>query len=203
MFTGLVETIGIVSVADTAKDSVHLRITAPEILYDVRADHSVAVNGCCLTVEHCTDEWFAATAVKETLAKTNLGRLHIGSRVNLERAMKLDERLGGHLVSGHIDTTGLVTERIENADGCEMWIELPGIYRANLIPMGSVCVDGVSLTVAELAHDGKPTTRFKVALIPHTLAATTLGDASVGAVVNIELDMIGKYSLSAARYGHG
>ena len=201
MFTGLIETKGIVKSVIEHADSTTLTLYAPSILDDVTTGDSIAVNGCCLTVEQCTHEHFSVTVVKESLSKTTLGKLGAGSHVNLERAMKLGQRLGGHLVSGHVDTTGAITNIVHNDSGMEIWIAYPNKYRRNLIPVGSICVDGISLTVAALTDPTSVDAQFKVALIPHTIEATTIGQVAVGDTVNLEFDLVGKYALQAGGFG--
>lgn len=201
MFTGLVETKGIVTSVAEQTDSITLTFNAPTILDDTTVGDSIAVNGCCLTVEQCTSEHFSVTVVKESLGKTTLGKLTVGSQVNLERATKLGQRLGGHLVSGHIDATGTVIQVVHNDTGMEVWVAYPRAYRRNLIPVGSICVDGISLTVAALTDPTSVDTQFKVALIPYTIASTTIGQVAVGDAVNLEFDLVGKYALQAGGYG--
>lgn len=200
MFTGLVETIGTVVQKINAADSMTLTIEASPIMDDGRVGDSIAVNGCCLTIIRCNTSQFDVTIVHETLSKTTLGTLTHGSAVNLERAMKLGDRLGGHLVSGHVDCVGTVTEVTNNVAGTEVWIGFPVEYRPNVIPVGSVCVDGVSLTVADISDNVLSHSAFKVAIIPHTLEVTTLTHLTAGSTVNLEFDLIGKYALQSAHY---
>jgi riboflavin synthase len=195
VFTGLVETVGTVIQADHAPDALHLRIEAPSIMSDVRVDHSISVNGCCLTVTECDQNTFAATAVAETLRKTTLGNLAVGSRVNLERAVRVGDRLGGHLVQGHVDVVGTITAVQHNNAGAEIWISMPSSFRPLIIPTGSIAVDGISLTIADLSSPDREGAWFKVAIIPHTLAVTNIGMLGQGALVNLEFDMMGKYAL--------
>ncbi len=154
----------------------------------LRVGDSIAVNGCCLTVEERSREGFRVTAVEETLAKTNLGGLEAGSPVNLERPMKADGRLGGHFVLGHVDCTTRVTAIKPLGTGRMVTFALPKKYKHLVIPVGSIAVDGVSLTVARLAADA-----FTVAIIPHTWEHTLFGGYVPGTRVNLEFDMIGKY----------
>lgn len=188
MFTGLIEEVGIITEAVHDGDGRHLTITAPHVSADVAVDDSIAVNGCCLTVTAHTPTTFTVTAVAETLRKTTVGELQAGSSVNLERAVRLMDRLGGHMVQGHVDTTGLITEISHNQHGWEVWCQFPENFGKWIIPVGSICMQGVSLTVADLLAD-----RFKIAVIPHTLERTTLGALTVGSRVNLEFDMIAKY----------
>ena len=188
MFTGLIEEVGTIVSAVNDGDGRHFTISAPHVITDIHVDDSIAVNGCCLTVTHHDETTFSVTAVAETLRKTTLGTLHEGSRVNLERAVRLMDRLGGHMVQGHVDTTGTIDEIFHNDNGWEVWCTYPASYAKWLIPVGSICMEGVSLTIAELSNE-----RFKIAVIPHTLERTTLGRISVGSAVNLEFDMIAKY----------
>lgn len=188
MFTGLVEETGTLVASEPHNGKLRLRIRAERIMDDLAIDHSVAVQGVCLTVVERDASSFCVDVITETLTKTTIGTLSEGSPVNLERAVRMADRLGGHLVQGHVDATGVV-ERIITDDGrWEMWVGFPATYRKWLIPVGSVCINGVSLTVADLTD-----TSLKVAIIPHTLAVTTLGNLAVGDPVNLEFDMLAKY----------
>lgn len=188
MFTGLVEETGTLVASEPHNGKLRLRIRAQRIMDDLAIDHSVAVQGVCLTVVERDASSFCVDVITETLTKTTIGTLSEGSPVNLERAVRMADRLGGHLVQGHVDATGVV-ERIITDDGrWEMWVGFPATYRRWLIPVGSVCINGVSLTVADLTD-----TSLKVAIIPHTLAVTTLGNLAVGDPVNLEFDMLAKY----------
>jgi riboflavin synthase len=189
MFTGLVEETGrIVSSTPTATGR-RLTVSAHRVLEDAAIDHSIAVNGVCLTVVDRTDSTFSADVIQETLNKTTIGTLSQGAVVNLERAMRLGDRLGGHLVQGHVDTTGIVDEIRDDGAVWEMWVHFPANYRPLLIPVGSITIDGISLTVADLEPE-----RLKVAIIPHTLEVTNLRRAHVGQHVNLEFDMMAKYA---------
>lgn len=188
MFTGIIEEIGRINAVQADADSTVFHISASIIMDDLRVDHSVSLNGCCLTVTNLDAGGFVVRAVKETLGKTTLGGFREGADVNLERAVKLSDRLGGHLVQGHVDTTGSVLSITHLDQGCEIWISFPEQYSTLIIPVGSICVDGVSLTIAELSVE-----KFKVALIPHTLKHTTLGALEVAQKVNLEFDLIAKY----------
>lgn len=188
MFTGLVEEVGTVSALNPLTDGVQITIRASTIMDDIAVDASIAVNGVCLTVTAHTDNSFTVTAVSETLRKTTTGTLVVGSRVNLERAVRLQDRLGGHLVQGHVDTTGTVAEINVLDVGWELWIAFPAEFSKWTIPVGSITVNGVSLTIADLKDD-----RCKIAVIPHTLAKTTIADLVVGDPVNLEFDLIAKY----------
>ena len=195
MFTGLVEEKGLVLRIEQGANGRRLVIGCSLILSDVQVDHSIAVNGVCLTVVAYTADSFTVDVIEETLRKTTIGLLEEGSEVNLERAMQLGARLGGHIVLGHVDTTGVVAEISAIDLDWNIWIEFPAEYRRYLIPVGSICLNGVSLTVANLEP-----TRFMVSIIPHTLAVTTIGNLAVGGRVNLEFDVLAKYAESASLY---
>jgi len=188
MFTGLIEDVGTVVGFTPLTDGARIVIEASIVMNDIAVDASIAVNGVCLTVTEHTDTTFTVTAVSETLRKTTTGRLAVGSRVNLERAVRMQDRLGGHLVQGHVDTTGSVADITVLDVGWELWIAFPGEYSKWTIPVGSITVNGVSLTIADLKDN-----RCKIAVIPHTLAKTTIADLVVGDPVNLEFDLIAKY----------
>ena len=189
MFTGIVEEQGRVRAITAVEGGARLVIEARTVLDDAVLGASIAVNGCCLTVTAFDEATFAADAVIETLARTNLGDLAPRDAVNLERPLRLADRLGGHLVQGHVDGTGVVRDRAPQPDGSELvTIEAPDEVLRYVVHKGSITVDGVSLTVARVDDDA-----FAIALIPHTLAVTTLGSRPVGARVNLEVDMIAKY----------
>lgn len=191
MFTGLVEETGSVLAVTPMPHGHRFVIAAQQVLGDIAVDHSIAVNGVCLTVVAFDQTSFSADVIPETLKKTTLGSLPSGTPVNLERAMRLGDRLGGHLVQGHVDTTGAVDAIIDTANVWEMWVRFAPAYRRLLIPMGSITIDGISLTVAELEDE-----RLKVAIIPHTLAVTNLHQQRVGNTVNLEFDMMAKYAMN-------
>lgn len=195
MFTGLIEEKGIVTTVTQGSDGCRLTIQAHRVLEDLAIDNSIAVNGVCLTVVEHTSNTFTCDVVAETLRKTTIGTLQAGSAVNLERAVRMSDRLGGHLVQGHIDTTGVVQGITKQDTGWEMWIAFPPEFRKWLIPVGSVCIDGISLTVADI--DGSA---FKVAIIPHTLAVTTLSQLQIGNSVNLEFDVLAKYVENITTY---
>ncbi|HLP27433.1 MAG TPA: riboflavin synthase [Candidatus Didemnitutus sp.] len=195
MFTGLIEETGTVtSTVDRAKGK-RITIAASRTLDDLDIDHSIAVNGVCLTVVERTPNTFEVDVVEETLRKTTIGNLHPDSPVNLERAVRLNDRLGGHIVQGHVDTTGVVDLILPGDAGWEMWIRFPSEYRKWLIPVGSICINGVSLTVAELEAE-----RCKVAIIPHTLSVTTFNTLNEKDTVNLEFDVLAKYIDNIATY---
>jgi riboflavin synthase len=191
VFTGIVEELGTVRRLEPRAGGARLEIEAsPVLLEDVRLGDSIAVNGCCLTVVDRGDGcWWAADAVEETLRRTCLGQLRPGDPVNLERPVRLADRLGGHLVQGHVDATGRIAERAGGPDGSALVrVQAPASLLRYMVEKGSIAVDGVSLTIVEVQPDG-----FSVALIPHTLAVTTLGRKPVGGAVNLEVDLVAKY----------
>jgi len=189
MFTGIVEELGRVRSIVPNAGGARIEIDATDVLDDATIGASIAVNGCCLTVVELADGHWAADAVVETLARTNLGDLVPGDPVNLERPVRLADRLGGHLVQGHVDSTGTVRARAPQADGSEVFeFDAPDDVLRYVVHKGSITVDGISLTVAAVHDDG-----FQVAVIPHTLAVTTLGARVPGARVNLEVDLIAKY----------
>ncbi|MCX6282828.1 MAG: riboflavin synthase [Bacteroidetes bacterium] len=188
MFTGIIEEVGIVRSITKGAKSVSMLISADVVASDLRLGDSVNTNGTCLTVTGVSLNSFTVDVMPETMRKTNLGSLKAGSNVNLERALLLSSRLGGHLVSGHIDGTGLIS-KIKKEDNA-VWITLqasPDILRY-LIPRGSVSLDGISLTVVHADE-----VSFEVSLIPHSMAVTTLRDKKPGDTLNIECDMVAKY----------
>jgi riboflavin synthase len=188
MFTGLVESLGLVDALHPAGAARRLQIKEPALASQVRPGESIAVNGACLTVVACDEQSFHFEVGPETLAKTNLGELKSGDRVNLERSLRLGDRLGGHWVQGHVDGVGQIARRQRDGEWELVWFGCAPELAAQMVPKGSVAVDGISLTVVEANADG-----FSVALIPHTLAATTLGFKPVGATVNLETDILAKY----------
>ncbi|HTX18335.1 MAG TPA: riboflavin synthase [Bacteroidota bacterium] len=196
MFTGIVEEMGQVKRLRPHGDGIQLEVEAKKVLSRMGVDNSIAVNGTCLTVVGRKGRTFAVEAVKETLKKTNLGRLVVGSRVNLERPVSLAQRLGGHIVQGHVDTTGRVLSVRTLKASWMFTIAFPSKFRKYLIPVGSVAVDGVSLTVARLG-----TNKFEVAIIPYTYEQTLFGQYRPGSKVNLEFDMVGKYIESLMRNG--
>jgi len=203
MFTGLVERQGTIEAVDPrpAGDGARLRVATGWPAGALALGDSVAVNGCCLTVAGLGEGWFEADAIAETLRRTALGRLLPGGKVNLERPLAAGDRLGGHLVQGHVDGLGRVLDRAAVGDGAELRIGLDPALARYVVEKGSVAVDGVSLTVAGVGDvDGW----FTVALIPHTLAVTTLGDLRPGDEVQLEVDVLAKYvERLAAPYLHG
>ncbi|ADL12940.1 riboflavin synthase [Acetohalobium arabaticum] len=188
MFTGIVEEMGEVSSINRGSQSVELEIKADKVLEDVKIGDSIATSGVCLTVTDFGEDYFTVDVMPETMRKSSLAELQIGSKVNLERALRLQDRLGGHLVSGHIDGTGKIKKKQREDNAILVTVSLPSDLKRYLIPKGSITVDGISLTIAELEE-----TEFIVSLIPHTAQETTLGQKSIGDTVNLEVDLIGKY----------
>lgn len=179
MFTGIVEELGRVE----SRNGGRLRIDAVTVLADAQLGASIAVNGVCLTVVDAGEGWWEADVVEETYARSALGELFPGDPVNLERPVKVSDRLGGHIVQGHVDAVGTIAQAAP-----ELRIEIPADLLRYVVAKGSITVDGISLTVAALHDDG-----FSVAIIPHTAEVTTLGHKTVGDQVNIELDVVAKY----------
>lgn len=188
MFTGLIEEVGVLSGISKGSKSCILTVQAQTVLEGSRIGDSIAVNGVCLTVTEMGATYFMADVMAETLDRSGLGALGIGSRVNLERAMPADGRFGGHIVSGHIDGTGTIRQ-IEREDTA-VWYTVEASERVlrYIVEKGSVTIDGISLTVAKVSD-----TDFKVSIIPHTQGVTTLQERKTGDCVNLECDVIGKY----------
>lgn len=189
MFTGIVEELGMIQAIEWHRQGARFYIQAVTVLEDVKIGDSLSVNGCCLTVVTAQSRQWTCDVVQETLNRTNLRFLKIGDRVNLERAVRYQDRMGGHLVQGHIDETGKIVTKHFLPDG-SWWVTIaasPDIMRY-LIFKGSMAIDGVSLTIADLKEDS-----FSFAMIPHTAQVTTLGFRQIGDVVNLEVDLMAKY----------
>jgi riboflavin synthase len=194
MFTGLVEELGTVRAVIPNATGARLEIEAGAVLDDAELGSSIAVNGCCLTAVELGEGWWAADAVEETLRRTSLGALTAGDRVNLERPVRLSDRLGGHIVQGHVDGVGEIAQRETLRDGStRMVVAADDTILRYVVEKGSIAVDGVSLTVAgvDTVSSGRGT--FEFALIPHTATVTTLGIKGPGAPVNLEVDLVAKY----------
>lgn len=189
MFTGIIEGVGRIAALESQGGDVRLTIGAGTLPFeDVRLGESIAVNGVCLTVIAFDASGFQADASTETLSLTTLGGLRAGAPVNLERAMRPTDRLGGHLVSGHVDGVGRVLSVREDARAQRWRFAAPASLSKYIAKKGSICVDGVSLTVNEVDDEG-----FEVALIPHTVAHTAFAQAKVGDAVNLEIDLVARY----------
>ncbi|MCE9605101.1 MAG: riboflavin synthase [Planctomycetia bacterium] len=188
MFTGLVELKASVAEVREEPPGRRLRIAAPAIAAEAVLGESICVSGCCLTVVAMADGLLDFEAGPETLSRTTLGSLVPGSFVNLERSLRLSDRLGGHLVTGHIDCSGTLDARQDLGEWSEMWFRLPREYARQTASKGSIAIEGVSLTVVMVEDE-----RFSVQLIPHTLEVTTLGTLRVGDRVNLETDLLAKY----------
>jgi riboflavin synthase len=187
MFTGLIADLGTVLSVARDRDGARLRIDT-RLARELDPGASIAVDGVCLTATEVDDESFAADAISETLARTSLGTLREGARVNLELPLRASDRLGGHVVQGHVDATGTVRALREEGFSRVLAIDAPRTLARHIVEKGSVALDGVSLTVSALGDDG-----FEVSLIPETLARTNLGELAVGDTVNIEADILAKH----------
>lgn len=188
MFTGLVEELGTLAKVRKEQESMFLTIKAQQVLEELKIGDSIAVNGACLTVVEYNDESFRVEVMPETYQKTNLKLLKLGEKVNLERALKFSDRLGGHLVSGHIDDVGRIIDIVPRGIAKIYSIQLSRDFLKYLVSKGSVAIDGISLTIVEVKDNF-----FTVSLIPHTGQVTTLGLKNKGDWVNIEIDILSKY----------
>ena len=188
MFTGIIEEVGSVASIRKGAHSCVLTVNASRILEDVHLGDSIATNGVCLTVTSFTSYSFSADVMHETLNRSSLGSLHIGSPVNLERAMLAGGRFGGHIVSGHIDGVGTISSIKEDDNAVWYTVEAPSNILRYIIEKGSITLDGISLTVAKVTNSN-----FSVSIIPHTRAQTNLASKKVGDVLNLENDLVGKY----------
>ena len=198
VFTGIVEELGEVVALEELPDAARLTVRGPRVTAGAAAGDSIAVNGVCLTVTGASDGTFSADVMGETLSRSGLGALGAGSAVNLERPLRLDGRLGGHIVQGHVDGTGTILERRPGEHWDVLRIAVPPPLARYVVPKGSIAVDGVSLTVSALGGPGSVSSHggpdwIEVSLIPETLARTTLGRKQPGETVNLEVDMIAKY----------
>ncbi|MGA2618720.1 MAG: riboflavin synthase [Thermoguttaceae bacterium] len=188
MFSGIVEALGTLAELRAEPPGCRLIVRHAQIAAETAVADSISVNGCCLTVIEVSGDTLGFQAGPETLARTNLGDLRPGSPVNLERALTVGGRLGGHFVSGHVDAVGALLERHDYGDWSTFWFSVPRAQSRQMASKGSIAVDGVSLTIVQSEPD-----RFSVALIPYTLAVTTLGPLTVGGRVNLETDILAKY----------
>jgi len=188
MFTGIIEEIGTIKNIVNRGRGLQLDISAKKILSDLAIDHSVAVNGVCLTVVEINQDFFAVDAVAETLARSTLSQIKRTDAVNLERALRLQDRLGGHLVQGHVDGIGTIRDIHRQINGSAWIIDIPEELERYTIPKGSIAIDGISLTIAE-----KNKNRLRFAIIPHTIQHTILQFKKAGSSINIEVDFMAKY----------
>jgi len=188
MFTGLVESLATVCELRPEGPGVRLVISDAAIADRSKIGDSIAINGCCLTVVELNGAEMTFEAGAETLSRTNLGRLQPGSAVNLEASLRLGDSLGGHLVAGHVDAVGQLDRRDDDAQWSTMWFRVPGELTRQMASKGSIAIDGVSLTLVDVTDHS-----FSVALIPHTLSVTTLGQLQPGDAVNLETDLLAKY----------
>ena len=188
MFTGIIEALGRIESIERIGGDARMRFLAPGYLAGVQIGDSIAVNGCCLTAITCSDDSFAADLSGETLNLTTAGVWTVGEQVNLERALTPAKPLGGHMVTGHVDGIGRVLERYEDARSWRFRFEAPGSLARYIARKGSICIDGVSLTVNDVEGAS-----FGVNIIPHTLSHTTLGARAVGDRVNLEVDLVARY----------
>lgn len=189
MFTGIIEEVGTIQRVQRGSRSAALTILASEVLKDVKVGDSIATNGVCLTVTTFDAHSFTVDVMAETMRTSNLESLSSGSRVNLERALRLSDRLGGHIVSGHVDGVGTITKREKEDNAVWITVKTSSELTKYMIVKGSVTIDGISLTIQKLTDDG-----FMVSIIPHTKEVTTLLELLVGAKVNLECDVIAKYT---------
>lgn len=188
MFTGIIEELGTIKALNIAGKSGSVSIQAKTVLENTKIGDSIAVNGVCLTVTTLKPDGFTADVMAETLRRSNLGKLMPGDKVNLERAMAANGRFGGHIVSGHIDGTGTITNYQKEENAVWVTIDAPEEILSLIVEKGSICIDGISLTIANVSD-----TNFKVSIIPHTGEETTLLRRNVGDKVNLENDVVGKY----------
>ena len=195
MFSGIVEKLGAVRQIQEQPPGVRLILDVGSMADEVEIGESVAINGCCLTAIESGPDWLVFEAGEETRARTNLGALRQGALINVERSMRLGDRLSGHIVTGHVDGVGTLGERIDDGDWSTCWFQMPRRLAGQLASKGSIAVDGVSLTLVDVEED-----RFSVALIPHTLQVTTLGQLELGDPVNLETDVLAKYVQKQLEY---
>jgi riboflavin synthase len=188
MFTGLVEELGIIESVHEAGPGVRLAVACSLVAKGAALGDSITVNGCCLTVVKADKELLAFDVGEESLRRTNISRLTKGSGVNLERSLQLGDRLGGHLVTGHVDGTGTLVKRRDDGEWASLTIRCAASLTRQMAAKGSIAVDGISLTLVRVDGD-----RFNVAIIPHTQQKTTLGQLGIGDVVNLETDLLAKY----------
>lgn len=188
MFTGLVEEIGVIAAIKESGDGRKIRISCKKLLEDIKVKESISVGGICLTVVGVGKDYFEVDVVSETIIRSNIGHYSKGDKVNLEGAMRLSDRLGGHIVQGHVDGTATVRSHERGDTGSILVIDIPKELRKYVVEKGSISLDGISLTVAALNG-----TELTVALIPHTLEITTMGETEPGDLLNVEVDVLAKY----------
>lgn len=194
MFTGIIQDTGRVLSSDTKGDSKKFCVDVQEeFLQGVKIGDSISLNGACMTVESYSKDNFEFTTIAESLSKTNLGKLETGSYINLEKSMTMNSKLDGHIVSGHVDTIGLVDKVIENEDSWEFFIKFSNKFSDNVIYKGSIAINGVSLTIAEIVKEGNKNTTIRISIIPHTFNHTNFKFLREKDIVNIEFDLLGKY----------
>lgn len=195
MFTGLIQAIGVVQHISETSEGRLLRIRCPSLIHDIAIDDSIATNGVCLTATAIEQECFTAHAIHTTLEKTSIGSWNQGERVNLELALRANDRLGGHMVQGHVNAVGSITAINERGENWQIRVSFPENLRKYMIPEGSITLDGISLTIADLGDDS-----LMVAIIPHTLKHTTLADKTLGSLVNLEVDIMAKHIENFLRF---
>ena len=195
MFTGLIQAIGVVQQISESAEGRLVRIVCPSLIKVIAIDDSIATNGVCLTATAVEHDCFVAHAIHTTLEKTSIGKLIEGDRVNLELALRAHDRLGGHMVQGHVNAIGSVTAIDRRGNNWQMHVSFPKNLRKYMILEGSITLDGISLTIAELGDE-----QLMVSIIPHTLQQTTLGDKHVGSLLNIEVDIMAKYIENFLRF---
>lgn len=188
MFTGLIEEVGKIITIQKKGNGRIIKVKGHKIFNDLKIDDSVAIEGVCQTVVKIDGDTFEVVAVEETLRKTNFENFKTGKSVNLERAIRLSDRLGGHIVQGHVDTTGEISEIVKEVNNYLVTVSFQHKYRKWVIPVGSICINGISLTVANVEEN-----KLTVAVIPHTWDVTTIGTLKIGDKVNLEFDVLGKY----------
>jgi len=188
MFTGLIKEIGVIKNIKKIGDGAEITVLSSTVIQDANIDDSIAINGVCLTVVAVDNNSFTVQAVKESLQITTLNKLKLMEKVNLEPAMKVSDRLGGHIVQGHVDAKGKISKIINNINGTEFTINYPKELKKYIVHKGSICIDGISLTIAEVND-----IQFRLSIIPHTLKQTTAENWKIGREINIETDIIGRY----------
>jgi riboflavin synthase len=188
MFTGIIEEVGKINVIRHSAGGLLISILSRKILNDIKIDDSIAIDGVCQTVVAFDNTSFTVQTIEETLRKTTFSKLKSGNEVNLERAMRPNDRLGGHIVQGHVDCVGRVSSISAESTGINLWVEFDRKFETYLVNTGSVCLNGISLTTAKVEQS-----RFMVSLIPHTREKTTMKHIRVGSELNLEFDIIGKY----------